>query len=484
MHVQTDTARIDRSVVERYSSRRQEPAWMAGRRIDALERFEATDWPKWDRTDISAIDFGAYLAALRRAMEVAPPPAPPVELQGRPLSQARSALGVERLPVPVAEALEEAEEQGAVLAHLLPSDPSEPVRTVRRISHDWQRRGIRLLSMAEALAEMPELVQRHFMTAALTAAQGKFQAWQGFGWDAGTLLWVPQGVQLEDRPVHVVYWADPGRLLTLPHTLIVTGPESRLQLVESWVSPDAAPEAPGTPEANGTPYAGLAPLVVGGVEIAAGAASRIDYVSLQTMGRHVLGFVHRQAVTERDAQVEWVLGEFGCRLTRGEFATSLQAPGSRSHSVLVFFGDGDQHLDLRNDMEHRGTHSESDIVARGVLAGSARGVYRAVSHIYRGAREASSYQRGNILVLSKAARADANPSVLVEESEVRQAGHAATVGQVDREQLFYLMSRGLPEKVATRLIVEGFLQPVLDRIPLEAIRSRIRKLVAAKLEGV
>lgn len=447
---------------------------MVERRLASLEAFASAPIPRWDRTDLSAIDFDTYRQAAQRVL-AGSGASMVADLTAMPLEA--SSLGGEPVPVAVAEALEEAERGGAVIAHVVPSEPDRPLRVMRRLSPEWQRRGVRLLSLDEAMrGPLEDAVRQHFMTDALLAGPGKFEAWHAAAWDTGTLLLVPKGVQLEEEhPIQIVYWAGAARAVTAPHTLIVLEEEAHARVVESWTSPD-----PGT---RGGAIDGLAPLVVGGVEIVAGPDSRLDYTSLQTLGHHALSFTRRRAVLDRGSQVEWVLGEFGCRLARGEFETVMDGPGSSSHSVMVFFADGEQHLDLLNSMEHRGEHSESDIVARGVLAGGARGICRAVTHIRRGARDSGAYQRGNILVLTKQARADANPTVLVEENEVRRAGHAATVGQVDREQLFYLMSRGLPEKVAVRLIVEGFLQPVLERIPIRAVHDRIRQLVAAKLEG-
>lgn len=457
MSVQSSAA-IERTLIETYAARRGEPAWMADRRAEAMRLFQETPMPQWDRTDVSGLDMDAYLQRLRRALE-APQPTETVEL-------ASPARLDGAWPAAVAENVEQLA-GGALIAHVVPG-PDRPVRTLRWVDPELRQQGLRLLSLQEALAELPEVVRQHFMTRAVVPAQGKFPALHGAAWDVGTVLYVPRGVQ-PDRPVQIITWMGEDRLLLFPHILVVLEDEARVTVMDAQISPDGA----GTHE--------LAPLVVGAVEVVAGPTSRVDYISLQTWGRRVVSFTNRRAVLDKDSQVEWILGEFGCGLTRGEFESALLGQGASSHSVLVFFADGTQHMDLLNTMEHRGRHTESDIIARGVLNGQARGIYRAVTHIHSGARDSGAYQKGNILVLSQEARADANPSVVVQESEVQRAGHAATVGQVDREQLFYLMSRGIPEKVAISLIVEGFLQPVLDRIPAEVVQERIRRIVAAKL---
>lgn len=447
---------LEPHLLRRYAALRHEPPWMGERRSEAMRLFEQAPMPQWDRTDVSGLDLGAYLHSVRSALE-APQPPSRVELSSPTRLDGEWPAALVREVTEIAG--------GAFIAQVV-SRPGRPVRTLRFVDPELRRRGLVVAPLDEAVQELPELVQRHFMTRAILPEQGKFQALHGAAWDVGTLIYVPPGLELP-APVQVVTWMEEDRLTLFPHVLVVLDRHARATVVETQVSAE--------------PAGGLAPLVAGAVEVVAGPGSRVDYVSLQTWDHRVTAFISRRAVLEADSQVEWIVGEFGCGLARGEFESELEGQGSSSHTVLVFFADGSQHMDLLNAMNHRARHTESDIVARGVLAGHARGIYRAVTHIHSGARDSGAFQRGNILVLSPKARADANPSVVVQESEVRRAGHAATVGQVDREQLFYLMSRGIPEKVAIGLIVEGFLQPVLDRIPAETARERIRRIVAARL---
>lgn len=431
---------------------------MLERRLQALQLYEETPMPRWDRTDPERLDIRRRQGGPWRVPaddgRAAPPPGEAVR-----------------------QALAELEQAGGTrVVHLGRRIVS------RRVVPHLQQAGVIVDDLHEALGRHEALLRTHLLSRAVTPDQGKFEALHAAAWDVGNLIYVPGGVEIAD-PIEVVNWlpADIGGDVVCPHTLIILGERASARILESWSSVGTARAPVAAGQGVDDADAPVGPLVVGAVEVIAGPGAELDYASLQTLAEDVDAYVVRRAVLERDSRVDWVAGEFGSHLQRGEFGSVLAGQGSRSHSLLVFFGAGRQHLDLANTMVHHGGHTESDIVARGLLNDAGRGIYRAVTHVHAGARQSRSYQRGNILVLSNAARADANPSVVVEEDDVLQAGHAATVGQVDREQLFYLMSRGLPERVAIRLIVEGFLQPVIERIPIEVARDRVRTLVDRKL---
>ena len=459
MSVQTDLS-LPASTVQSLAGRRREPGWLVERRLQAARRFEQTPLPGWDRTDLTSIDLPGLLQRALEGLDRAPAP----EAAGGGRDGGPVSLRDLDVPSDLVQVLEARRPGSATVVNVVTADG-------RVVSAAWTdpglaTRGVVVASLSLALTAREDVLQAHLMTRALPPEGGKFQALSGALWNVGTLVYVPRGVQVE-APVEVVTWAEGGRQGWFPRTLVVLEEQARLSLVETW----------------GSSPSSQAVLVVGGVEIVTGPHARLDYASLQRWDPSVTAFVHRRAVLDRDSQVEWAVGEFGAGLTRAEFEAELVGQGSSSHSVMVFFAGQEQHLDLVNSMTHRGTHTESDIVARGVLNGRARGIYRAITHIHSGARQSGSWQKGNILVLSADARADANPTVVVEENDVLRAGHAATVGKVDPEQLFYLMSRGLPEPLAIRLVVEGFLHPVLERIPLESVRELIRELVAARLES-
>ena len=412
--------------------------------------------PRWERTPLSEGELAGRLEAVWPYLEQ-----PPSARDGR--ADAVQELAALAVPADVLETWKARRPGSAVLVQVARADGS--VVHAAWMDPELARQGVVVAPLSQAVEQLESVVQEHLATRALPASFSKLAALAAAVWDAGQLVYVPAGVQVA-QPVEVVLWAEPGRRALFPRTLVVLGEQARLALVETWGS------SPG----------GEGMLAVGGVELVTQPYARLDYACLQRWDSQVTAFTHRRAYLENDSQVEWAIGEFGAGLARSDFEAQLHGRGSSSHSVMVFFAGQRQHLDLASSMEHRGTHTESDIVARGVLTGQARGIYQAVTHIRSGARSSGSWQKGNILVLSQDARADANPTVIVEENDVLRAGHAATVGKVDPEQLFYLMSRGLPHALAVQLMVEGFLQPVLEKIPVEAVRELIRDLVARRLQ--
>ncbi|MBX6377723.1 MAG: SufD family Fe-S cluster assembly protein, partial [Clostridia bacterium] len=210
--------------------------------------------------------------------------------------------------------------------------------------------------------------------------------------------------------------------------------------------------------------------------------ARVRFCAVQQAGDGVYNFAQRAARVEGGGRVEWMLAEFGGRLTRSSFVSLLVGSGAASEARAVFLAGGRQHMDLVGQHVHCSDHTESDMTVRGVLGDRARSVFRGLIQIDKGARESSAHQREQTLLLSERARTDAIPSLIIDENAVR-AGHAATTGPIDREQVFYMMSRGLTEQQATRLIVEGFFAPVVEGIPVDAVRKAVAERMEAYFGG-
>ncbi|MGE5675587.1 MAG: SufD family Fe-S cluster assembly protein, partial [Mycobacterium leprae] len=170
-------------------------------------------------------------------------------------------------------------------------------------------------------------------------------------------------------------------------------------------------------------------------------------------------------------------------LVRSEIVTTVEGEGSESNIKLVFGANERQHIDIVANETHTGQNSRSNILGRGVLSGRAHTVFRGNGTIKFGARNCATYQKQQALLLSDKSRADSIPALIIDETEVSQAGHAATVGKLDEEQLFYLMARGLSREQATRLLVMAFLTPILPEIPVPELREELTALMSAKVGG-
>ncbi|HYG58402.1 MAG TPA: Fe-S cluster assembly protein SufD, partial [Symbiobacteriaceae bacterium] len=266
-----------------------------------------------------------------------------------------------------------------------------------------------------------------------------------------------------EEPLQVVYEAAEGEAQYL-HTLVVAGENSRVTLLERY-------------EGEGD-Y-----LHVGVVEVFPLQGASVRYGYLQNQSLDAWSFSLRKGTVGRDATLEWVGGDFGGSLVRSEVESDVTGDGAQSTIKVVYGATERQHMNIYTSEVHTGSGSRSDILGRGVLSGRAHTVFWGNGQIKYGSKNSATYQKQQALVLSEKARADAIPALIIDENEVAGAGHAATVGKLDEEQLFYLMARGLSRQQAVHMLVMAFLSPVLDQIPVEALRDELTRLMGEKVNG-
>jgi Fe-S cluster assembly protein SufD len=301
----------------------------------------------------------------------------------------------------------------------------------------------------------------HELLYSLVGHDEKFAAHNAALWRNGLLVHVPAGVELE-QPLYVriANGIEGGSLFW--RLLIVAEPQSRFTLIEEYAS--ASAELAG--------YSNAA------VEIVVKDAAKVEYVSVQNFSRQTWHFGSHHARVERDAELDWVTGGFGSAKGKVRIQNDLAGPGATSRVTGAYFADGTQHLDYDTFQEHMAPSTTSDFAFKGALRDTARTVWRGMIRVEEGAQKTNAYQENRNLLLSKTAHADSIPGLEIMANDVR-CTHGATLGQVDREQLFYLMTRGLSRSEAERLIVRGFFQDVLDRVELDPVRDAL----AAALES-
>jgi len=310
------------------------------------------------------------------------------------------------------------------------------------------------------------LTDEHEQLYSLVGWDEKFAAHNAAMWEHGLLVHVPRGVVLElPLYVRVANAAEGGSLFW--RLLIVAEPESRFALIEEYAS--ASPE--------------LAAYSNAAVEIVVGQAAKVEYVSVQNLSRGTWHFASHHARVERDAELDWVAGGFGSAKGKIRIQNDLAGPGATSRVTGAYFADGTQHLDYDTFQEHMAPSTTSDFAFKGALRDTARTVWRGMIRVEEGAQKTNAYQENRNLLLSKTAHADSIPGLEILANDVR-CTHGATLGQVDREQLFYLMARGLSRAEAERLIVRGFFQDVLDRVALEPVREALADALEARIPQV
>lgn len=307
------------------------------------------------------------------------------------------------------------------------------------------------------------LPEDHELLYSLVGWDEKFAAHNAAMWKHGLLVHVPRGVVLE-KPLYVrIANAVEGGALFW-RLLVVAEPESRFALVEEYASATADLEG----------YSNAA------VEIVVREGAKVEYVSVQNLSRRTWHFASHHARVERDAELDWVAGGFGSAKGKVRIQNDLAGPGATSRVTGAYFADGTQHLDYDTFQEHMAPSTTSDFAFKGALRDSARAVWRGMIRVEEGAQRTNAYQENRNLLLSKTAHADSIPGLEIMANDVR-CTHGATLGQVDREQLFYLMARGLSRAEAERLIVRGFFQDVLDRVELEPVREALAAALEARI---
>ncbi|HWN22292.1 MAG TPA: Fe-S cluster assembly protein SufD [Gaiellaceae bacterium] len=297
----------------------------------------------------------------------------------------------------------------------------------------------------------------------LVGSDEKFAAHNAAMWEHGLLVHVPQGFVLE-QPLYIriVNDLDGGSLFW--RLLIVAEPESRFAVIEEYAS--TSPEVAG--------YVNAA------VEIFVMEAAKVEYVSVQNVSRQTWHFGTHHARVERDAELDWVAGGFGSKKGKVRIQNDLAGRGATSRVTGAYFTDGTQHLDYDTFQEHIAPDTTSDFAFKGALRDDSRAVWRGMIRVEEDAQKTNAYQENRNLLLSKTAHADSIPGLEILANDVR-CTHGATLGQVDREQLFYLMARGLTRQEAERMIVRGFFQDVLDRIELEPVREALGAALEARI---
>ncbi|TLS51081.1 Fe-S cluster assembly protein SufD [Paenibacillus antri] len=429
----TDTNVLDQQTFASIGAAKQEPAWLAQSRAEALALASTLPLPKLEKTRIDRWTLGGT-GAYR--------PAKPV-------------LNAAELP--------------GELANLIGDNPSPNLLVQHdsgvvfvRVSPELESQGVILKSLEQAAVDHPELVQQYFMQA-VKKDEHRLTALHAALWNGGLFLYVPKNVEVKE-PIQAIFYSENPEATFAPHVLIVADTHSSVTYVDNYLS--AASETK--------------MLHNGVLEVFAKPGASVRVATVHDLGGHVTDVNYRRAVLENDAKIEWIIGELSHGNGVADTYSILKGNGSNSDMKVIAVGVGDQKLNYTTRAVHFGKSSASDMITRAVMRDEATGIINGITKIEHGATKADGQQTERVLMLSPKARGDANPILLIDEDDVT-AGHAASVGQVNPEQVYYLMSRGIPKPEAERLIIYGFLYPVIEEIPLEALREQLSALVERKL---
>lgn len=420
------------AVIDRIGS----PDWLAHRRLTAWQRYSEMPMPTlqdepWRRTDIRSLP--STEVALGKIDDV------PVE---------------QELLEPIAG------EENAAQIILRPGHPAQ-ISSVEALA----KQGVTFCDWTTAEREHADILEE-YLGKVVPDDEGKFSALAAALAEDGILIHVPKGVQVE-APLHSILWAPGSGLLSFSRILVVVEEGASLTYVHEMASPT---------EVDGSAIHDSI------MEIWVGDAANLKFVELQNWGQHYWNFTHERSRVGRDANLDWIFGSVGSHLTKTFTELDLVGEGSSGRMSGFYFVDGDQHLDQDTQQNHLAPNTVSDLLFKGALIEEARSVWQGMIYVAPGAQQTDGYQANRNLILSDKARADSIPGLEILADDVR-CTHGATIGQLDEEPIFYLMSRGLPRKEAERLVVDGFFAPVMERIPFEDVRARFEKMIDDKMEG-
>jgi Fe-S cluster assembly protein SufD len=316
-------------------------------------------------------------------------------------------------------------------------------------------------TLAAAAERYPELVRERL--GSLVSSDDPFVARNDAAWRGGAFVYVPAGKRLE-VPAQIEAIHDADRAALGFRSLIVLEEGAEAEVWEQWLATDHE-------------RAGLFNTVT---EVWVGQGANLRYVTAQGLGERSWVFATQRAEVERDANLDWVALGFGSSRGKVRMETRLAGQGSSARVTGAYAGSGSQHLDFDTTQEHAAPSTTSDLAFRGVLEDSATAVWRGMIRVDPGAQQTDAFQESRNLLLSKSAHADAIPGLEIEADDVR-CTHAAAVAQIDAEQLHYLRSHGLPGEQAKRLIIEGFLEALVERLAAGPVRAAVSVALERRL---
>lgn len=431
-----DTKRFDAEYIRSFSENQQEPTWLLEMRLKGLELSESLPLPKPDKTKIdkwNLTDFKEHT------------------------SSQQNFQNLQELPEE-AKALINLEEQKSLYVQ----KNNQPAYIA--LSPELKDQGVIFTDIFTAAKEYGDLLKKYFMVNAVNMDEHKLTALHTAFMNGGAFLYVPKNVEVKE-PIQAVYIHDDENVSLFNHVIVVADDHSSVTYVENYISPLNETDS-------------IINIVS---EVMANTNARITYGAVDHLASGTTSYINRRGVAGRDSKIEWALGFMNDGDTISENVTNLIGDGSYGDTKSVVVGRGKQTQNFTTKVVHFGRNSEGYILKHGVMKDEASSIFNGIGKIEHGATKANAEQESRVLMLSEKARGDANPILLIDEDDVT-AGHAASVGRVDPIQLYYLMSRGISKKEAEKLIIFGFLAPVVNQLPIEGVKKQLVEVIERKVQ--
>jgi len=434
---------LSREIVEEISRLKNEPSWMTEFRLKAYDIFVTKPMPTWG-ADLSEIDFNDIVYYIK-----------PTDKKGRSWDEVPEYIKrtFERLGIPEAER--------KFLAGVGAQYESEVV--YHSIRKDLEAKGVIFTDMDTAVKEYPDIVRKYFGTV-VPPNDNKFAALNSAVWSGGSFIYVPEGVEV-DIPLQAYFRINAANVGQFERTLIIAEPYSKVHYIEGCTAPIYSTDS----------------LHAAVVEIIAKKGAKVRYTTIQNWSTNVYNLVTKRAFAYENATVEWVDGNIGSKVTMKYPSIYLLGKGAKGEVISVAYAKKSQHQDTGAKIYHLAPYTTSRITSKSISKDGGRTTYRGLVYVAKGAKYVKSSVRCDALLLDDISRTDTYPYEEIQD-DTAIATHEATVSKISEDQLFYLMSRGIPEIDALNMIVMGFLEPFTKELPME-YALELNRLIKLEMQG-
>jgi len=442
-HIASTGKGISRDVVSKISELKNEPSWMTDIRLKAYEVFEKKPMPSWG-PDLSEINFEEFTYFIR--------------------STEKESDQWEDMPQEILDTFDKLgipEAEKKFLAGASAQYESEAV--YHKLNEELGKQGVIFLTMDQAVKDEPELVKKYFGSV-IPASDNKFSALNTAVWSGGSFIYVPPGVEV-NTPLQTYFRINEEEFGQFERTLIIADEGAKVVYNEGCSAPKWAKSS----------------LHAAVVELVALDNSRIDYQTIQNWYKNIYNLVTKRAVAKKNATVTWLDINVGSRITIKYPSVMMMGEGARGEVQSIAFANEEQLQDSGAKMIHGAPNTTSVVTSKSISKGTGRSSYRGLVKVLKGAKNSSCRVECDALLINEESRTDTYPVMDISEDDT-QIAHEASVSKVNEDQIFYLQSRGVPEIDAMKMVVNGFLEPMVKKLPLE-YSVEFQRLVELELEG-
>jgi len=436
---------LSEEVVREISAYKEEPEWMLNSRLKALQVYESKPMPTW----------GGNLSELDAVLDE-------IYFYVRP--QDRMEHSWEDVPEEIKDTFEKLgipEAERKVLAGVGAQYESEMV--YHSLREEWEKQGVIFDSIEDGLKNHPDLFREYFGTV-IPTQDNKFAAMNAAVWSGGSFVYIPPGVHL-DTPLQAYFRVNQERMGQFERTLIICDEGASAHYIEGCTAPVYSTES----------------FHSGVIEIVVKKNARFRYTTIQNWSSNMYNLVTQRALVHEGANMEWLDGNLGSKLTMKYPSCYLVGEGAHGEILSIAYSGDGQHQDTGGKVVHAAPHTTSSIISKSISKGHGRSTYRGLCKVHEGAHHARSNVKCDALLINDTSRTDTYPYIEIEENDAN-VGHEASVSKIGEEQLFYLTSRGISEEEAMAMIVRGFIEPIAKELPLE-YAVELNRLIELEMEG-